>query len=376
MFARAALVVLLVSGLHVSSALAQEASKLLPADLAMERVIDHYLDTPHRDLLRGGYTCRLREPDAGDRWLLTVKGLGNAEGAVHRMPPEDVHFHEVGSTDAIIDVVGTCAALELLGIDEVRASPIAQGLTMVRSEHGPIPSPAPAVVALLAAAGAPTYGLDVPYELTTPTGAALLAALSSGWGPLPAMTITSVGYGAGSRDLAHRPNLTQVVIGEATDVAAAGAHAGQPVLLLEANVDDATGEVLAHTIAALLAVGAHDAWVTPIVMKKGRPAHSVHALCDATAAGTVADVLSRETGTLGIRGSRMERWPQARLEMVVRVDGEPVRVKIGAGGRVKVEHDDALAAAHALGLPLRDVLRRAETEGAAVGERGASGGSE
>ena len=302
-----------------------------------------------------------------DRALATFRALADAEGAVHQMAPEDVHFHEVGSVDAIIDVVGTCAALELLGIDDVRASPVAQGLAMVRSEHGPIPSPAPAVLALLATAGAPTYGLDVPHELTTPTGAALLAALSTGWGPMPAMTITSVGYGAGGRDLVHRPNVTQVVIGEA--VAAGeptGMSAGQPVLLLEANVDDVTGEVLAHTITALLTAGAHDAWITPIVMKKGRPAHTVHALSDVASAGAVADVLTRETGSLGIRGSRIERWPQARRETVVRVDGQSVRVKIGAGGRVKVEHDDALVAAHALNLPLREVLRRAETAGSEI----------
>jgi uncharacterized protein (TIGR00299 family) protein len=328
---------------------------------------DHHAHHPHRtftviaELLAGATSAMPTR--VHDRALATFRALAEAEGAVHQMPMEDVHFHEVGSIDAIVDVVGTCAALELLGVDDVRASPVAQGLAMVRSEHGPIPAPAPAVLALLATAGAPTYGLDIAFELTTPTGAALLAALASGWGPLPAMTVTSIGYGAGGRDLPARPNVTQVVIGDATNTGAAALGGGQPVLQLEANVDDATGEVLAHTIAALLAAGAHDAWVTPIVMKKGRPAHTVHALCEPSMADTVGSVLSRETGSLGLRGHRIERWPQARTEATVDVDGHAVRVKIGAGGRVKVEHDDAATAAHALGLPLREVLRRAESAG-------------
>ena len=180
-----------------------------------------------------------------------------------------MHFHEVGGLDAIVDVVGTCAALELLGVDEVHSSPIANGIGMVRAAHGLLPNPAPAVVELLR--GAPTFGVDIAAELTTPTGAALLAANVSGWGPIPMMTIASTGFGAGTRELDARPNLTQVVIGALSE----SLQAGQPVTLLEVNVDDATGETLAHTISMLMEAGAHDAWVSSIVMKKGRPAHTV-----------------------------------------------------------------------------------------------------
>jgi hypothetical protein len=287
------------------------------------------------------------------RALATFDVLARAEGHLHRRPPESVHFHEVGGIDAIIDVVGTCAALEILGVDEVDASPVANGIGMVRSAHGLMPIPAPAVVELLR--GAPTYQLDVPVELTTPTGAALLAALVSEWGPLPAMTIDRSGFGAGTADLGERPNLTQVVIGER----AADLTAGQPVVLLEVNVDDATGETLAHAIAALLDAGAHDAWVTPILMKQGRPAHTVSARADPALAGQVAGVLTRETGSLGVRGQTLERWPQARTSDHVEVEGRAIRVKVSAG-RVKVEHDDAARVARQIGQPLREVRSRAE----------------
>jgi uncharacterized protein (TIGR00299 family) protein len=240
-----------------------------------------------------------------DRSLATFGMLAEAEGRLHRRPSEQVHFHEVGGVDAIIDVVGTCTALEILGVDEIHASPVATGLGMVRSAHGMIPNPAPAVTELLR--DAPTYGIDTRVELTTPTGAALLSALATGFGPLPPMTIAASGFGAGDADLDDRPNLTQVVVGTRAD----RLDEGQPVTVLETNVDDATGEVLAHTIAALLDAGAHDAWITPIVMKKGRPAHKVSALVDPALAGQVGSVLTAETGSLGVRGHTVQRWPRS-----------------------------------------------------------------
>ncbi|MGD9703052.1 MAG: nickel pincer cofactor biosynthesis protein LarC [Acidimicrobiia bacterium] len=295
-----------------------------------------------------------------DRALATFRELAAVEGAIHDVEPDDVEFHEVGSLDAIVDIVGSSAALTTLGIDEVRCSSVAVGTGTITAAHGVLPNPAPAVVGLLARAGAPANGIDIDLELTTPTGAALMTALSAGFGPMPAMTVRSVGYGAGTRDLPGRPNVLQVVIGESANDRST--TDGQRVRLLEANVDDVTGEVLAHTITALLAVGAHDAWITPITMKKGRPAHTVHALCDPAVADSVAAELIRQTGTLGLRGSTIERWPQQRTEQAVDVDGHTIRVK-RTPDRVKVEHDDARAAAVALGLPLREVLRRAESLG-------------
>ena len=286
------------------------------------------------------------------RALAVFRALATVEAKLHSRPVEQVHFHEVGGLDAIVDIVGTCAALEVLDVAEVHVSPIAHGQGMIRTAHGHLPIPAPATVELLQ--GAPTFGTDVPVELTTPTGAALMTALASGFGAMPPMTVSSVGYGAGDRELQDRPNVTQVVVGRAE----AALNGGQEVQLLETNVDDVTGEMLAYTTEALLQAGAHDAWITPVVMKKGRPAHVVSALVDPALAATLADVMLAETGSLGIRATTLQRWPRAREQVEVHVDGLPVRLKV-APGRVKVEHDDAAAVAAATGRPLREVIELA-----------------
>lgn len=304
------------------------------------------------------------------RALEVFRALAEVEGAIHGAAPDDVEFHEVGSLDAIVDIVGVCAALDDLGIGSVRCSPIAVGLGSFASAHGVLPNPGPAVVGLLARVGAPANGVDVAVELTTPTGAALMTVLADGFGALPAMRVTGVGYGAGTRDVPGRPNVVQVVLGETADEGPR--PPGQPVQLLEVNVDDATGEVLAHTVAALLAAGAHDAWVTPIVMKKGRPAHTVHALCDPAAAARVGAVLLAETGSLGVRGTVLDRWPQARHDSSVTLEGYAIGVKV-AGHRVKVEYDDASAAAAGLGRPVREVLAVAEVLAAAEALAGSPG---
>ena len=317
------------------------------------------------------------------RALATFAGLAEVEARLHRRPVDQVHFHEVGGHDTIVDVVGTIAALEVLGVDEIESSPVATGMGMVRTAHGMLPNPAPAVVALLE--GMPTWGRDIPVELTTPTGASLLAALATGFGPMPAMRVVASGFGAGTRELEELPNLTQVVIGtridHATgadgpdgdgDVGGAESHggsggsalpeadAGQPVLHLEANVDDATGEQLAHAVAELLEAGAHDAWLSPVVMKKGRPGSVVHVLSDPSAAPRIRAVLRAETGTLGVRATIGERWPMARSFDTVEVEGNLIRMKVSPG-RVKAEHDDVARAARRIGQTLREVAFRAET---------------
>lgn len=285
--------------------------------------------------------------------------LATAEGAVHGIDPADVELHEVGALDSIVDIVGVAAALNDLRIERIVASPVAMGRGTTKSAHGLLPNPPPAVVRLLAERNAPLVGVDTPMELSTPTGVAVLTALAEHFGALPPMRVDAVGYGAGTADPVGRPNVVQVVLG--TTIAESATPApGRPAVQLEANVDDVTGEVLAHTIAALMAAGAHDAWATPIVMKKGRPAHTVAALVDPVHADRIAAVLLAETGTLGVRAVNVQRWPQRREEIVVDVDGHPVRVKVAAG-RAKPEHDDAAVAAAALGRPLRDILLAAET---------------
>jgi hypothetical protein len=173
---------------------------------------------------------------------------------------------------------------------------------------------------------------------------------------MPDMAVIASGFGAGTADPPGRPNVVQAIVG---DAARAVDATGRPCHLVEANVDDVTGEVLAHTITSLIEAGAHDAWATPIVMKKGRPAHTVSALCDDAAMIRVRRVLIDETGTLGVRATTVRRWPQQRAELVVDVEGHEVRVKVSAH-RAKAEHDDARRAAIALGIPLREVLARAE----------------
>ena len=290
--------------------------------------------------------------------------LAETEGRLHRRPVAQVHFHEVGSLDAIVDIVGTCAALETLGIDEIRSSPVALGMGMVRSAHGMLPNPAPAVVDLLR--DAPVHGMDISLELTTPTGAALLAGLAGGYGPMPAMRLTAAGFGAGSRELDTLPNLLHLAVGEVADTAEA--TEGQPLALLEANLDDISGEVVAHSLEALLAAGALDAWTTAVTMKKGRPGVVVSVLCQVPDGPRLRDLLGSETGTLGVRISTLARWPFARTVEEVEVQGLPVRIKRSAG-RVKAEYEDAARVARRTGLPLREVVARAE----AAARRSASG---
>lgn len=293
------------------------------------------------------------------RATATFAALARAEGALHRTDPDDVHFHEVGALDAIVDVVGTCAALEVLGVDAVTCSPVALGLGRVEAAHGHLPNPAPAVLRLLEEVDAPAHGIDTPVELTTPTGAALMTALAEGFGPLPALTVTASGYGAGSADPDGVVNATQVVIGVAAGEGRVGRSGGQPVQVLEATLDDATGEVLGAAVPALLAAGAVDAWVTPVVGKKGRPAHVVSALADVAAAPAVAEALRATTGSLGVRAATHERWPATRSFATVEVDGHPVRVKVSPV-RAKAEHDDVAAVAAATGRPVPEVAARAE----------------
>ena len=293
-----------------------------------------------------------------DRAVATFSALARVEGRLHRRPTSQVHFHEVGGHDTIVDVVGTAAALEVLGVDEILSSPVAMGNGIVRTSHGLLPNPSPAVLGLLEAV--PVWGRDINVELTTPTGAAILAAMATGFGPMPAMVVDSTGYGAGSREIDGLPNCTQVVIGwRAETVTPEGTPYGQPLVLLEANLDDATGEQLADALRSLIEAGANDAWVTPVVMKKGRPGHVLSVLADRALVEQLSTVLTDETGSLGVRASEVGRRATARRFDHVEVDGSPIRVKVSAG-RVKIEHDDAAEVARRSGRPVREVIERAE----------------
>ena len=305
------------------------------------------------------------------RALAAFEALAVAEGQVHGVPPDEVHFHEVGALDAIVDIVGVCAALESLGIDEVACGPVAVGKGTIHAAHGVLPNPPPAVGYLLA--GRPVVGVDVDMELTTPTGAAIVAALASVFGPVPPMTVTGVGFGAGTRELPGRPNVTGVLIGTrttevsrtdaglaATMSAIEGAESTAELVELATNLDDVSGELLGHAIEELLAAGALDAWAVPIVMKHGRPAHTLMALCSADEVTALGDLMARLTGTLGLRARTVVRTALERHISTVDVDGQTIRVKHGPH-RSKPEWADVVAAAKALDRTPADVARAAGT---------------
>ncbi len=280
--------------------------------------------------------------------------LAAAEARVHRVDVDDVHFHEVGALDALADVVGVVAGFAHLGLERLTASTLSLGSGTTRGAHGPLPVPAPAVLALVE--GVPVQAGPAPHEATTPTGAALLATLVDAWGPLPAMVPARTGVGAGGRDVPEVANAVRLVLGEPVG-------AGPAEVLLETNVDDLDPRLWPGVLAALLAAGAGDAWLTPVLMKKGRPAHTLSVLCPAAVAPAVREVVFRQTTSLGLRETAVVKHALERTEAVVDVDGQPVRVKLGLlGGDVvnaMPEWEDVAAAATALGRPAKLVLQQA-----------------
>jgi len=293
-----------------------------------------------------------------------ITALVQAESRIHGVPPDQVHLHELGGVDTIADVVGVAAAIHALQVTGVWSAPVALGSGVTAMAHGRYPVPAPATVALLEGAqvtGAGLTGLD--GETVTPTGAALLRALDCQYGALPAARIVATGYGAGSRDTAGRPNVLPALLCEPVPDHTAGPGPGseQTLVVLETNVDDVTGELLGALPGLLLADGALDAWLTPVIGKKGRPGHVISALCPAAAADAVESRLLRETGSLGARRYDVRRRGLPRSGSGVVVAGHPVRIKVGPH-RAKPEHEDVAAAARATGLPQRVIGERAISE--------------
>jgi uncharacterized protein (TIGR00299 family) protein len=281
--------------------------------------------------------------------------LAHAEGRIHAIDPEHVHFHEVGAVDAIGEVCGVALALADLAIDRVVCSPLPAGRGFVGAAHGRLPLPAPATLTLLE--GAPVYGVEIESELVTPTGAALVAAVADEYGGLPRMTLAATGYGAGTRDLEAVPNLVRAIVG-----VEAGAPAA-PVSLIEANLDDLLPELAPDAAAACFAAGALDVWTVPAQMKRGRPAFVMSALARPEAERAVAEAMLRETSTLGVRIAHLDRIELERESRTVEVGGEPVRVKVGRlDGKVvnlAPEHADCERAARILGEPVKTVWARA-----------------
>lgn len=321
-----------------------------------------------RDLLTG------RPRDVFER-------LAVAEAAVHGVTPEEVHFHEVGALDAIADVVGACAGLEHLGLDRLLVSAVALGGGTVRTEHGRLPVPAPAVVELLR--GRPSYGGPVDLELATPTGAALVATLAEPSPQQPSMSVDVIGVGAGSKDPAGHANVLRLLVGESvarsrTCECGAGdarephatqeRHSHAPVrrheaLVIEANVDDLDPRLWPDVIAVLLDAGASDAWLSPILMKKGRPAHTLHVLVDEERAEKVREAVFRHTSTIGVREQAFTKHALDREVHQVQVDGQVIAVKVarldGEVVNVQPEYEEVRRAAVVLRKPVAEVLAAA-----------------
>jgi uncharacterized protein (TIGR00299 family) protein len=293
-----------------------------------------------------------------ERSLAVFGRLAEAEAQIHRKPVDQIHFHEVGAVDAVVDIVGSALLLHELGITEVWASAVATGTGLARSEHGVLPVPAPAVLELLR--GVPIYSGGVAAELTTPTGAAILAATADRFTELPPMRVAAVGYGAGSRQHDELPNLLRVVLGQRTEAGAAGDSG----LVLEANLDDMNPELAPWVLDRLFEAGAADVWFTPIHMKRGRPGVTLSVLCAPGTDAAVRELLWRETSTIGVRGLPVRKWMLERRVIAVGVPGGKVRVKLGLdGGRVvnvAPEYADCARLAGETGRPLKDVMARAQ----------------
>jgi pyridinium-3,5-bisthiocarboxylic acid mononucleotide nickel chelatase len=291
--------------------------------------------------------------------------LGEAEAQVHGAVLADVHFHEVGAVDSIVDIVSAAAAITWIGADVV-VSPLPMGHGFVKSRHGMLPVPPPAVVDCLR--GVPTYGVDVQAELVTPTGAAIAASLASCYSRWPDMLPERTGWGAGQREIEGRPNVLRAVLGKrsATDGPGDAVH-----VVIEANVDDMTGELAAHALSALFAAGAVDAWATPIIMKKGRPALTLSAIAPVCAADDVRRAMLRETSSIGVRYAtvgRVER-PRRIVEVATRFGSIPVKISEGPFGpaQVKPEFDACVRAAERAGVPVREVVAAAMAAAAGAG---------
>jgi uncharacterized protein (TIGR00299 family) protein len=278
--------------------------------------------------------------------------LGEVEAAVHHVPIERVHFHEVGAVDSIADIVGVCAALDELDIDTLYCSPLNLGSGTVKTEHGVLPVPAPATAALVE--GKPVYARGPAFELTTPTGAAVATTLAKEFGVMPPMTIAHTGYGAGGRDFAEQANVLRVFVGHPT-----GALEATTVTVIEANIDDLSPQVLAYAVERLFDRGALDVTLQPLEMKKGRPGTLLRAIARPEDREALAAIVFAETSTLGLRMYAAERRVQSRSWVDVETPHGRVRMKVSGEGSYAPEYEDCRRVALSAGVPLKQILAEA-----------------
>lgn len=314
-------------------------------------------------------------PRAAERAGQIFRRLGEAEAKVHNISIEKVHFHEVGAVDSIIDIVGSAIGFELLGIDTFACSIMDVGSGRVQTEHGLLPVPAPATVELLR--DAPTFSSGIEKELVTPTGAAIATTLSTQYAAMPAMTLKSIGYGAGSADLPQQPNVLRLMTGEMIgerlgESADAGEHWDAPIAVIEANLDDMSPQIYGYFAEQALAAGALDIFSTAVQMKKNRPGQLVTLLCEPSNLKPLIDLIFRETTTIGIRTHEVRRQTLARESVPVETPLGTIRMKIsrlnGTLLNAAPEYEDCRRIATQKGLPLKQVLSTANFHFQKLGE--------
>ena len=299
-----------------------------------------------------------------ERALEVFSRLAEAEGKLHNMPPEQVHFHEVGAVDAILDIVGACIGLEFLEISQLTCSPVNVGSGCVAAAHGSLPVPAPASLELLK--DLPIYSSGVDGELVTPTGAALISTLATGFGPIPPMRVERIGYGAGAREIPGHPNLARLLLGESAEPVRVrdGAPGDEVVSIIEANVDDMSPQLYGYFIDQALAAGALDVTCTPIQMKKDRPGILLSVLCTPEKGDALAQMLFEQTTTIGVRIYEARRKILERELVSIQTPYGAVNVKVakrdGKVLNVAPEYEDCRRLASEKGVPLKQVMIAAQ----------------
>jgi pyridinium-3,5-bisthiocarboxylic acid mononucleotide nickel chelatase len=295
-------------------------------------------------------------PSVQQKSIAVFTRLAEAEAKVHGKQPDTVHFHEVGAVDAIVDIVGSVVGLEHLGVDAVIASPVNVGSGSVLTAHGRLPVPAPATAELLK--GIPVYSSSIAFELTTPTGAAIISTVASSFGPLPAMRFDRVACGAGNKDLPGQPNVLRLFLGTS-----ASAYDEDSAVLIETNIDDLNPQVYDHLTERLLQAGALDAYLTPLIMKKGRPGVLLSVLAERANVDALLDIVFRETTSIGVRIQEVGRRKLSRELREVRTPYGAVRVKVSRRGHevltITPEYEDCLRIARERGVPLKTVMQEA-----------------
>ena len=296
-------------------------------------------------------------PRIAERATRIFRRLGEAEAKVHHVDVEKVHFHEVGAVDAIIDIVGAAIGFELLGIDEFACSPLDVGTGNVKTAHGMLPVPAPATAELLR--GSPTYSSGIAKELVTPTGAAIATTLATRFDEMPAINLQTIGYGAGSADLADRPNVLRLLVGDAVGMEK-GERWDVPVTVIEANLDDMNPQIYGYFVEQALAAGALDVFSTPVQMKKNRPGILVTLMCESASVNKLIDLIFRETTTIGVRTHEVRRRTLEREIVPVATPLGEVRMKVsrmnGTMLNATPEYEDCRQIAAQKGVPLKQVI--------------------